>query len=64
MYPHITQFEENRLELQRERRLRREIREAREAQRERRRQASPGLFARVRRTFRPEPRAEPCPPLA
>jgi len=64
MYPHLTQFEENRLELERERRLRREIREAREEAKARRKAASTPLLARVRAAFRPGPApcpAAPCP---
>jgi hypothetical protein len=59
MYPHVTQFEENRIELEREARLRRELREAREAARSRR----PSRWTRLTAAVRGTPRPAPCPPL-
>lgn len=63
VYPHLTQFEENRIELERERQLRREIRAARDEARARRKASSPSFLARVRQAVsRPEPCAvPPCP---
>jgi hypothetical protein len=63
MYPHLTQFEENRLELDRERRLRREIRWAREDAKARRKAESTPLLARIRQALRPDtaPCPAPCP---
>jgi hypothetical protein len=62
MYPHL-EFEENRRELQRERKLRRQIHKAHLEAREQRRSSWTPLLSRVRRVFRPslEPCPEPCP---
>jgi len=59
MYPHITQLEENRRELERELRLRQQVRAARAARRAQRPSRFAALMARLRRTLRPDP----CPPL-
>jgi hypothetical protein len=59
MYPHVTQFEENRRELEREYRLRQQIRAARARRRAERPSRLATLATRLRRTLRPEP----CPPL-
>jgi hypothetical protein len=63
MYPHLIQFEENRLEIERERQLRREIRAAREEVKARRKAASTPLLARIRTALRrgPAPCPAPCP---
>ena len=58
MYPHL-EFEENRRELERERKLRRRIKQARAEARELRKSSKPPALARVRRVFRPS--LEPCP---
>jgi hypothetical protein len=58
MYPHL-EFEENRRELERERKLRRQIHKARVEARELRRTSSAPVLSRVRRVFRPS--IEPCP---
>ena len=59
MYPHIELLEENRRELERERRLRQQIREARETRRAERPSRLAALTARLRRAWQPAP----CPPL-
>ena len=59
MYPHVTQFEENRRELEREYRQRQQIRAARAA----RKAARPPRFAALRAWVRGALRPEPCPPL-
>jgi hypothetical protein len=59
LYPHVTQFEENRRELEREYRLRQQIREARAARKAARPPRFTALKARLRGALRPEP----CPPL-
>lgn len=59
MYPHLMQFEENRLAVERDRRLRQEIRAARAAQRAQRPSRIAALMARVRRA----PQNDPCAPL-
>jgi hypothetical protein len=58
MYPHIELLEENRRELERERRLRQQIREARAAQRAQRPSRFAALITRMRRALQPIP----CPP--
>jgi hypothetical protein len=58
MYPHL-EFEENRRELERERKLRRQIHKARVEAREQRKSSATPVLSRVRRVFRP--RVEPCP---
>ena len=58
MYPHL-EFEENRRELERERKLRREIHRARVEARELGKSSKTPVLSRVRRLFRP--RLEPCP---
>src|SRR3954466_2143793 len=62
MYPHL-ELEENRRELERERRLRRQIHKAHVEAREQRRSSRTPLLSRVLRVFRPslEPCPEPCP---
>jgi hypothetical protein len=59
MYPHVTQLEENRRELEREIRLRQQMRAARAARRAQRPSRLAALVMRLRRAVRPEP----CPPL-
>jgi hypothetical protein len=60
MYPHVTQLEENRRELEREIRLRQQIRAARAARRAQR----PSRLATLVKRLRPAVRPDPCPPLA
>jgi hypothetical protein len=59
LYPHLTQFPENRLALERERRLRRQLRAARAARRVERSFGVEALTARLRGALRPAQR----PPL-
>lgn len=58
MYPHL-ELEENRRELERERKLRRQIHKARVEARELRRSSRTPVLSRVRRVFRPS--IEACP---
>jgi hypothetical protein len=53
LYPHLTQFPENRAALERERRLRQEIRVARAVRRLERPSPVAALTARFRRVLRP-----------
>ena len=56
MYPHVTQFEENRRELQREARLRREIAAADAARKAERRRNRQSPFARLAAALQSRPR--------
>jgi hypothetical protein len=56
MYPHVTQFPENRRELRREARLRREIATVRAAQKAELRRCRPSLAARLAAVLRPRTR--------
>jgi len=63
LYPHLTQFPENRAALERERRSRQEIRAARAVERVERSARFAVLTARLRRGLRPDRRpslAEEC----
>jgi hypothetical protein len=63
LYPHLTQFPENRFALERERRLRQQIREAHAVSRAERPSRLAALTARLRRAPRPgsrRPLAEGC----
>jgi hypothetical protein len=55
LYPHLTQLEENRREVERERRLRQQIRAARAARRARRFAPFAALATRVRPALQPQP---------
>jgi hypothetical protein len=54
LYPHLTQLEENRREVERERRLRQQIRAARAARRAQRLSRFAALATRVRRALQPQ----------
>jgi hypothetical protein len=56
MYPHVTQLEENRRELERELRLRQQVRAARAARRAQRPSRFAALATRLRRALQPHPR--------
>jgi glutathione S-transferase len=59
LYPHLTQLEENRREVEREHRLRQQIRAARAARRAQRLSRFAALATRLRRARQPQP----SPPL-
>jgi hypothetical protein len=65
LFPHLTQFEENRRELERELRLRQQIRAARAARRAQRPSRFAALTARLRHALpqRHAVQPDPCPPL-
>ena len=58
LFPHLTQFEENRRELERDVRLRQQIRAARATRRAQRPSRLAASAARLRRALQPDP----CPP--
>ena len=59
LFPHLTQFEENRHELERELLLRQQIRAVRAARRAQRPSRFAALAARLPRALQPDP----CPPF-